>query len=261
MYILISQSGESIDTVLAMEKIKSSGNKVLCITNNLNSTMYKEADYKFDIMAGREKAIAATKTFSASVMMLWILAVKIAQNKRIDITEETKNIYSIKQNMDNSIKDIDNLDLAAKFLAKKRGFSIAGLGLYYALSREMALKVKETSYLNTSAYPLGEFIHGHFALLNKENTFLTFMTSDCSDVELKLLNKILTTYKTKSVIVSDVYEDYDCDILVKFQKGQSKIANVMNMIILIQLLALKIAQIKGRNVDSPRGLNKIVKGN
>ena len=86
------------------------------------------------------------------------------------------------------------------------------------------------------------------------------MTSECSDVELKLLNKILTTYKTKSVIVSDVYEDYDCDILVKFQKGQSKIANVMNMIILIQLLALKIARIKGRNVDSPRGLNKIVKG-
>ncbi len=260
LYILISQSGESIDTVCAMNKIKESGAKVLCITNNLESTMYKNADYKFDINAGREKAIAATKTYSATVVMLWLIAVKIAQNKHIDISQETKNIYSIRNNFDAFIKDIDNIDFAAKFLSKRKSFSILGLGYNYALSLEAALKIKETSYIATSAYPMGEFIHGHFALLNKENTFLTFVNGDCSETELKLLDKIINTYKSKSVVVSDVYEDYNCDILIKFNAGQSKIATILNMIVLVQLLAFKIAVRLKKNVDNPKGLNKVVKG-
>ena len=97
LYVFISQSGNSTDTVLAMEKVKSLGLKTLCITNNLQSKMYLTADYKFDIEAGREQAIAATKTYSASVVMLWLIACKIAQNKHLDISEETKNIYSIKK--------------------------------------------------------------------------------------------------------------------------------------------------------------------
>ena len=260
LYVLISQSGESIDTVFAMNKIKESGAKVLCITNNLESTMYKNADFRFDINAGREKAIAATKTYSATVVMLWLIALKIAQNKHIEISEETKNIYAMRSNLETFIKDIDNIDLAAKFLSKKKSVSILGLGYNYALSLEAALKIKETSYIATCAYPLGEFIHGHFAVLNKENAFLTFITSDSSENELALLNKIIKTYKTKSVVVSDVYEDYDCDILVKFNKGQSKIATIVNMIVLVQLLALKIALRLKKNVDNPKGLNKVVKG-
>ena len=260
LYILISQSGESVDTVFAMKKIQESGARVLCITNNLDSTMYKNADFKFDINAGREKAIAATKTFSATVVMLWLIALKIAQNKHIDVSGETKNIYLIRNNFESFIKDIDNIDLAAKFLSKKRAVSILGLGCNYALSLETALKIKETSYIATSAYPLGEFIHGHFAVLNKENTFLTFITSDCGEFELKLLDKIIRTYKTKSVVISDIYEDYDCDILVKFNKGQSKMATIINMIVLIQLLALKIAVNLNKNVDNPKGLNKVVRG-
>ena len=260
LYILISQSGESVDTVAAMKKIKQAGAKVLCITNNLNSTMYKEADYKFDIMAGREQAIAATKTFSASVVMLWLISLKIAQNKHIDISEETKNIYLFRENFELFLKDIDNIDLAAKFLSKKKTISIVGMGLFYALSLETALKIKETSYINTTAYPLGDFIHGHFAVLNKENTILTFALNDIRDIELKLIEKIQKTYKTKTVIVSDEYEDYNADILIKFQKGQSKIATIVNMIALIQLLALKIAIRLRRNVDNPKGLNKVVRG-
>lgn len=258
LYVFLSQSGKSIDTVDSMKKIKESGLRTLCITNNEDSYLYQNAAYRFNIEAGLEKSIAATKTYSATVVMLWLIAIKAAQNKHLDISEETKNIYSIKNNIEASIKNIDNLDLVAKALSKCSGFAIFGLGYNYALSLEAALKIRETSYINTSAYPSGEFIHGHFALLNNTKAFLTFITSDSLEYEKNILKKVLKTYKTKSIVVSDVYEDYDCDMLLKFQKGQSKIATIVNMIILIQLLTLKIAYRLKRNVDKPKGLTKVI---
>ncbi len=258
LYIFISQSGLSVDTVKAMQLIKERGLKTLSITNNLASTIHNLADYKFYIEAGLEQAIAATKTYSATVVMLWLIAVKAAQNKHLDIGEETKDIYLIKKNIEMSIKNLDNLDLTAKALSKLNGFAIFGLGYHYALALEAALKIRETSYLNTSAFPSGDFIHGHFAQLNSTKAFLTFITSDSKEYEKDILKKVLKTYKCKSIVISDIYEDYDCDILLKFQKGQSKIATIINMIIVIQMLTLKIAKRLKRNVDKPKGLVKIV---
>lgn len=258
LFIFLSQSGLSVDTVEAMRKIKESGAKTLSVTNNLNSIIYNIADYRFYIDAGREYAIAATKTFSLTVVMLWLIALKAAQNKHLNVADETKEIYLIKKNIENSIKHLDNLDLAAKMLSKTSGFAIFGLSYNYALSLEAALKIRETSYINTSAYPIGEFVHGHYALLNKTKTFLAFLTSDSTKYELDLLKKILKTYKCKSIVASDVYEDYDCDVLLKFQKGNSRIATIVNMIIMVQLLALKIAIKLKRNVDKPEGLVKVV---
>ncbi|MBQ4647218.1 MAG: SIS domain-containing protein [Candidatus Gastranaerophilales bacterium] len=258
LYVFLSQSGLSVDTVEAMKKVKESNAKTLCITNNLHSTMYSMADYRFYIEAGLENAIAATKTFSATVVMLWLIALKAAQNKHIDISEETKEIYSIKKNIEFAMKNLDNLELCARTLSKLDGFAVFGYGMYYPLALEAALKIRETSYINTSAYPSGEFVHGHFALLNKTKAFLTFLTEDASEYELNILKKVLRTYKAKSIVVSDVYEDYDCDILLKFQKGASKISNIVNMIIVIQLLSLNIAKKLRRNIDKPQGLSKVV---
>ena len=258
LYIFISQSGKSVDTLSAFRKVKKKGIKTLCITNNENSPMHLEADYKFNIRAGIENAIAATKTFSASVLMLWLIACKCAQNKYIDISDEIENIYALGKNIESTLNDIDNIDIAAKFISKQKEFSIAGLGVYYPLAREAALKIKETSYINTGSYPMGEFIHGHFALLNKSKVFLSFITEDCSRYELELFRKILKTYKTKAIVISDVYEDYDSEILIKMPKSSSKIATLLNIIVTIQLLAYKVALILKRDVDKPAGLQKVV---
>ncbi len=258
LYVFISQSGKSSDVVNSFNKIKQCGAKTLSITNNSESILHNEADFPIDIKAGREYAIAATKTFSASVFMLWIIAVKIAQNKHIDISEEIKNIYMLKNDIEHSIKDIDNIDTASKLLSSLSDFSVIGLGSYYPLAREASLKIKETCYINTCPYPMGEFVHGHFALLNKSKVFLTFITHDAKENELALLDKILKTYKTKSVVISDLYEDYDCDILVKFNKNNSKIATILSLIIIVQIMAFKIAKRLKRNVDKPNGLNKVV---
>ena len=230
-----------------------------CITNNLCSILHEKSDYKFYLDVGTEEAIAATKTYSATVVMLWLIALKIAQNKHIDIGEETKNIYSIKQSIDAVIADTDNLDYAAKFISKQNSISITGFGPFYPLSREASLKIKETSYINSASYPMGEFIHGHFAVLNESNVLLTFITNNASKKEIELLNKILKTYKTKTVLISDSYEDYNSEILIKIPQGQSRIATLMNMIITVQLLALKIAISLKRDVDNPKGLVKVVK--
>ena len=220
--------------------------------------MYFEADYKFNIKAGVENAIAATKTFSASVLMLWLIACKAAQNKLMDISGEIENIYLLGKNVESTLQNIDNLNVAAKFISKQKEFSIAGFGRYFPLAREAALKIKETAYINTSSYPLGEFVHGHFALLNKSKVFLCFITEDCEAVELELLNKILKTYKTKAIIASDVYEDFGADILVKIPKAPSRIATIICLTVLIQMLALKTALLLRRNVDKPVGLQKVV---
>ncbi len=257
-YIFISQSGKSADTLCAIKKVKEQKIKTAVITNNPKSEMYELAQYKFNIEAGEEHAIAATKTLSATIVMLWLISLKIAQNKHIDITDETNNIYSIKSEIDNTINNIENLNIAAKLISKQNGFSIFGKGVDYALSREAALKIRETSYINTSSYPIGEFIHGHFAILNKTNLFLTFVNSKSDKNILSILNKILSTYRTKSIIISDEWDDFECDILIKYPKTQTKIASIISKIIVVQMLALSVAIKLKRNVDKPKGLKKIV---
>ena len=249
----------SDDVIKAFERVKKSNAKTLAITNNINSYLYENADYKIDIMAQREYAIAATKTFSASVLALWLIAIKAAQNKHINTEEEVKNIYSLKNNLDTMMKNIENIDKAAKFLSKQKGFSIVGLGENYALSKEASLKIKETCYINTSAYPLGDFLHGHYALLNKSDVILTFATENTTSEELKLYKKITSTYKkTKIILISNSDENYNCHIPIKFKKGESKIINTLSLIILIQLLAFKMAVRLKHDVDKPEGLNKVV---
>lgn len=258
LFIFISQSGASSDTVVSMQKIQQKGYKTLCITNDSDSIIYKTADYKFDIEAGVERAIAATKTFSATTTMLWILALKIAQNNHLDISEEVLNIRLIRRNIEDTISNLYNLDLASKYIAQHGAISICGFEQYYPLALEAALKIKETGYIDTHAYPIGEFIHGHFAILNKSKLFMTFLTKNSPKAQKDFLRKIISTYKVRSIVVSDVYEDYDCDILVKFPAAQSKIATILNMIVTMQLLAFQVAMRLKRDIDKPLGLDKVV---
>ena len=105
---------------------------------------------------------------------------------------------------------------------------------------------------------MGEFVHGHFAILNKSKVLLSFLFGEVNEQEKKLLDKILTTYKPKTIILTDDYEDYNSDMLLKFPKANSKIANIVCATIVVQLLALKIAYILKRNPDKPKGLMKVV---
>ncbi len=258
LYFFISQSGETYDTTLAARKAKEAGAKCYAIVNNDNSTLWDLCDYKINIEAGEENSIAATKSFSASIAALYLCAVKIAQNKLADMTEYLKNINDVQKNIENVLDLTLNLDKAADFLSKYEAFPVVGQGINHALARECALKIKETSYIDVNAYSLGEFVHGHVAVLNKINTLIEIITSDFCDFEMKTLSKIKQDYNPKSVVITDCDEDFEAKIPVVFPYCEDMLTRVLSVVFIVQMLALKIALRLKRNVDKPHGLNKVV---
>ena len=131
--------------------------------------------------------------------------------------------------------------------------------MFYPLAKEGALKIKETSYINTTAYPTGEFLHGHIAILNKKCAVLALVNNNNVDFTLKILEKIKNNYSTDSFIISAF------NINVKKQKdiicleSYNDIEFLFSALIIEQMLAYETAVLLGRNVDKPSGLSKIVK--
>lgn len=259
LYVFVSQSGETYDTLLAMKKVLKEGAKAVVITNSKDCTMNSMTHYSVYAFAGVEKSIAATKSFSACVLCLYLCALRVAQNKAKNISkyfEDINSIFSDIQKVLDERKDVIN---AAKFLAKFKAFPIIGYDYYYILAKEGSLKIKETSYINTNAYALGEFMHGHIALLNKNNTVLAICSKDMSRFEYKTLRKIKIDYNPKIVCITD----YDKPLNVKSQivvKAKSEISHIFCILITLQLLALEIAKRLRRNIDNPKGLCKVVRG-
>ena len=105
---------------------------------------------------------------------------------------------------------------------------------------------------------MGEFVHGHVAILNKINTLIEIITSDFCDFEIKTLNKITNDYKPKSVVITDSEEDFGAGISVIIPYCEDMLVRVLSVVFVIQMLALKIALRLKRNVDKPHGLNKVV---
>ncbi len=259
LYFFISQSGETYDTTLAARKAKEAGARAYAVVNNENSTLWELCDYKININAGAENSIAATKSFSASICALYLCAVKIAQNKLLDTTEYLKNINEVQKNIESVLDLTLNIDEAAEFLSKYKAFAVIGQGANYALARECALKIKETSYIDANSCSMGEFLHGHIAILNKIDTVIEIITSNFCNFELKTLDKINDDYAPKSVVITDCQEKFCSKVSVVFPYNEDMLTRVLSVVFVVQMLALKIALILKRNVDKPHGLNKVVK--
>lgn len=260
LHFFISQSGETFDTLSAARRAKEAGARTFAIVNNSNSTLYDLADYKINIEAGVENAIAATKSFTSSLVALYLCAIKAAQNKQLNVVEYMKNLEFVEGNISNVLDLTKNLDKAAGHLAKYGAFSVIGHNFNYPVAREAALKIKEITYIDVNAYAMGEFVHGHSAILNKISTIVEILTDKICDFEYKTIGKIATDYSPKSVVITDLDEDFDAKIKVVFPKFDDLLTKILSEIIIIQALALKTAQKLRRNVDRPKGLSKVVKG-
>lgn len=259
LYVFVSQSGETYDTMCALKKVVNKGAKAVVITNSKDCSMNTLTPHSVYAAAGIEKSIAATKSFSACVLCLYLCALRVAQNKSKNISQYLHNINSISNDVKNVINEKKEIVGAAKFLAKFKDFPIIGYDYYYILAKEGSLKIKETSYINTNAYALGEFMHGHIALLNKNNTVLTICARDMTRFEYKILRKIKVDYNPKIICITD----YDKPLNVKSQiiiKAQSEISRIFCVLVTLQILALEIAKRLHRNIDNPKGLSKVVKG-
>ncbi|GBF23123.1 glucosamine--fructose-6-phosphate aminotransferase [Candidatus Gastranaerophilus sp. (ex Termes propinquus)] len=268
LYFFISQSGETADTLKAMEIVKAAGAKTYAVVNDPNSKMYKDADFALCADAGKEESIAATKSFTASIFCTWLCALKAAQNSSKNISKHLACVNKIAKNIDETAFMLTNkahpeygaLKRAADFLSKHKSFALVGYDYYFELAKEGALKIKETSYINTNAYPLGEFVHGHVALLNSQGVIVEIFSKDLGDNEIKNLKRIQDDYEPKVVaIVDSSVQGIRAEHFLTFPKTDCTITRVLCIAVLLQLLALQMAYKLKRNVDNPKGLSKVVK--
>ncbi len=258
LYIFITQSGETSDTNKALIKAQQAGETTLCITNKEDSTIWNAADYKVCCHAGVERSIAATKSMTSQMMCLVLIALKFAKIKGIDITDYLNEIRQVPEYVEKTYGIRPSIKQLGRFVSKFKNVIVCADGVSYALAKEAALKIKETSYLNVTSSILGEFMHGHVAVLNNKAVLIYILVDDLSYIATKNLNKIKDDYNppiciigNKNVKIKSTFNvNVDCE---------SKLVKYFCVAVMIQLLALSVAQRLHRNVDKPHGLDKVVK--
>lgn len=258
LYIFITQSGETTDTLSALNKAKQLGVNTLCLTNKENSTAWNAADYRINCHAGEEKSIASTKALTAQMLCLYLLALKYAQLKKLDVTKYFEELKKLPQIIEASLDLEEKIKPFAKFLSKYNDIVIAADGVSYALAKEACLKIKETSYINVVSHILGEFMHGHLAVMNNKKSILLYVSSEeLAYSTIKNLEKIKKDYNPPICIVGTSSDRIKTTFNINLEV-EDKILKMFSNIIIIQLLALKIAERLHKNVDKPKGLKKIV---
>ena len=270
--IVISQSGETSDTLAALTEARRRGSKTLAITNAAGSTMEREADVSMPLGAGVEKAIPATKSFTCELAVLFLLGLYEARRLGVmDAVELQANIGQLRARPASIGGQLDGWRDRMAALARK--YSTAGNFLYlgrcihYAIAREGALKLKEASYVHAEGYPAGELKHGPNALLSDSVPLVVVTTVDpsleASVVRYEKTVHLLREMKAQGAKVIAVINTGDRDVpglvsdCVEVQPASEYLLPIAE-IVPLQLFAYFMAMERGVDVDRPRNLSKAV---
>ncbi len=264
LVVIISQSGETADSLAALRKAKEQGAKTLAIVNVVGSTIAREADYVFYTLAGPEIAVATTKAYSAQLLAVYALAIAFAQD-RGKLTDDqaaalVRELESLPGKMERLLEDEARIQwFASKQIAAKDIFFI-GRGLDYAISLEGSLKMKEISYIHSEAYAAGELKHGTISLIEPGTLVVGVLTQQ------KLYEKTLSNLlecKTRGayLMALTTYGNYsmedNADFVLYIPKTDPHFAPSL-AVIPLQLLGYYVSVAKGLDVDKPRNLAKSV---
>ena len=262
--IFVSQSGETLDTLMALRLAKSKGAKTIAITNVVGSTISREADVVIYTLAGPEISVASTKAYTAQVITFYLLSLEIAL-KLNRITEDKYKNYILKaHSLNGKIKEIFNSKEKIKGIAetikdKRNGFYI-GRGIDEKVAREGSLKMKEITYIHTEAFPAGELKHGTIALI--ENDTMVVVVATQEDMIEKVVSNIKELKARRAYIISITKNSYKDIIDVSDEVlAISDIDDILAPVLAVipaQLLAYYTAVAKGLDVDKPRNLAKSV---
>ncbi len=256
LVIAISQSGETIDTILAVQYAKEKGAKILSLVNVENSLLVKISDYHIVSPAKREMSVASTKAYSSQVMILNLFILYLTQDKAL-IKNELEKLKQLPNAVQTILNDADILNKVVQ-QEKDKTVILLGRGLDYLTLLEGALKVKELAYMNINAYPAGELKHGPLAIVDENTLVLGLCTQ--KDLYSKMVNNLNEVKARKGNVIFFVSKNlagnsgYQEIVLPETAEEYSNIVSV----VVFQLLALKLAQSKGYNVDKPRNLAKVV---
>ncbi|MGI0407227.1 glutamine--fructose-6-phosphate transaminase (isomerizing) [Helicobacter himalayensis] len=261
LFVCVSQSGETADTLEALKLAKKNGLKSLAICNVDNSSIVRESDRCILTRAGIEKGVASTKAFATQVMVLWILSVYVGF-VRGAIKKEAFKSYAQTMLKASKLTKVDSkLHDRLKRLSKRylhgHGFFFIGRDVFYPLALEGALKLKEISYLHAEGYPSGEMKHGPIALADSELFCLALMPKHILFEKIKSnVEELGARDSTICAICADEVEGADDMIYIPHTAHYME--EFYAMMVVLQLLALEISVKLGNDVDMPRNLAKSV---
>jgi len=264
LVIAITQSGETADTLAALREAQLSGCRTLVITNVIGSTATRIADGYILQQSGPEIGVAATKTFTSQIILLFLIALKLSIiQKKLGSNELYNYIVQLKA-LPRYVRDIlqrsNDIIAIAKQLKDATSVFFIGRGINYPLSLEGALKLKEISYIHAEGFAAGELKHGPFALLTDETSVVAIVTQD--ETYEKILANI-GEIKARGSKVIAIAEDKDsetekhADFMLRFSAG-SHVLQCIPITVVLQLLAYHVAHLRKCPIDKPRNLAKSV---
>jgi glucosamine--fructose-6-phosphate aminotransferase (isomerizing) len=264
LVVIISQSGETADSLAALRECRKRGCHVLAVTNVVGSSAAREADDVIYTWAGPEIAVASTKAYTTQVLVMYLLGLLFARERGAITPQQLSEIVAALQQVPEQIEQILEQREPIRELAQRyadcQDVFFLGRGLDYAVALEGALKLKEISYIHAEAYAAGELKHGTLALITEGVPVVALATQDI------LLEKLISNVKEikarDGIVIglclgqSDLVDDA-CDHVINLPEAPSFVAPLLSVVPL-QLFAYYIAAARGCDIDKPRNLAKSV---
>ena len=263
LVILITQSGETADTIAAMREAKSKGATTLAIANVVGSTIAKEADHCLFTAAGPEIAVATTKAFSAQLALLYMLAIRFAVKLgKLSPDDEQKNLAEITALPGKIAHILEQVDSIQKYAAACVGYKsifFIGRNIDYAIALEGSLKLKEISYIHSEAYAGGELKHGTISLVEEDT--LVVALSNCGRLYGKIMSNAeqVISRGAKVLLIGNCPDAAETGKLSYIELPEcSELFSPSLSVIVLQLFSYYVAANKGLDIDKPRNLAKSV---
>jgi glucosamine--fructose-6-phosphate aminotransferase (isomerizing) len=266
LVIVITQSGETADTLAAQREAKKMGAKTLSICNVIGSTSSREADGVFYTHSGPEIGVASTKAFTTQLTALYLFAIALAKEKKSIDPKNAKRLLKDILLLPEQVEKVLQQDGPVKKIARKfcrvRDFLYLGRGINYPIALEGALKLKEISYIHAEGYPAGEMKHGPIALIDKDMPVLALVPENGEKVYEKILSNIEEAKSRSGKVIAiavegDTKVSYNASHVIFIPPSNRYLAPIL-FTVPLQLLAYHTAVLRKCNVDQPRNLAKSV---
>jgi glucosamine--fructose-6-phosphate aminotransferase (isomerizing) len=263
MVLVISQSGETLDTLAAMREAKRKGARALGIVNVVGSTIARESDGGVYIHAGPEIGVASTKAFTSQVTVLALLTLALGRQRQMSVEtgiELARALETIPDKIQQIVSRSAEMKRIAEQIAHHNNFIYLGRGYHFPVALEGALKLKEISYIHAEGYPAAEMKHGPIALIDESMPVVFICTKDAAYE--KVMNNMMEVRARKGRIIAIATEGDEevrrrADHVIMVPPALPSLQPLLSVIPL-QLLAYHVAVLRGCDVDQPRNLAKSV---
>lgn len=265
LVIVISQSGETVDTLVALREAKDRGAKVAAICNVMGSSVTREADGFLLTRAGPEIGVASTKAFTTQLGALWLLTLHLAGVRKtlppFELKKKASDLFRLPMLLGRVLKQRKAIEKIARHYSSCFNFLYIGRGINYPIALEGALKLKEISYIHAEGYPGGEMKHGPIALIDSKMPVLAIALRSSNVYEKMLNNMEEVKARSGRLIVlmekGDKLASRKADAVIEIPSITEDLSPLLSVLPL-QLLAYEIAKHKRREIDQPRNLAKSV---